>query len=83
MIFVLLPAGKLHKKPEKLKLKTLPAGYIERFYRNLPDDVYIILGSDFMGRLQMIMPFLLTVFKNTSSQRMILQKECRQKLIIM
>ena len=51
MIFILLPAGKIHKKPEKLRLKTFPAGYIERFYRNLADNVYIILGSDFYGKI--------------------------------
>ena len=34
MSFIFLPIGKLHKKPEKRRLKYFPAGYVASFYRN-------------------------------------------------
>ena len=51
MSFISLPTGKLYKKPEKKKLKNFPAGYVGKFYRNLADNVDMILGSDFYGRI--------------------------------
>ena len=50
MSFISLHTGKLHKKTEKKKLKNFPAGYVGKFYRNLADNVYTFLGSDFYGR---------------------------------
>ena len=41
----------MYKKPEKKKLKNFPAGYVDKFYRNLADNVDIFLGSDFYGRI--------------------------------
>ena len=43
--------GTLYKNPEKKKLKNFPAGYVEKFYRNLADDVDNFLGSEFYGRI--------------------------------
>ena len=51
MSFISLPTGKLHKKPEKIKIKNFPAAYVGRFYRNLADNVDNFLGSDFYGRI--------------------------------
>ena len=34
MSFISLLIGKLHKKPEKRRLKYFPAGYVASFYRN-------------------------------------------------
>lgn len=43
--------GKLHKKPEKIKLENFPADYVGRFYRNLADSVNNFLGPDFYERI--------------------------------
>ena len=52
MSFMLLPMGTLHKKREKKRLKIFPAGYVGKFYRNLPDNVdHSFLRSDFDGRI--------------------------------
>ena len=51
MNFTSLPAGKLHRKTEKRKLKNFPAGYVRKFYRNLADNVDTFLGSEFYGRI--------------------------------
>ena len=51
MSFISLPMGKRYKKPEKVKLKNFPAGYIENFYRNLADNIDDFLGSDFYGKI--------------------------------
>ena len=51
MCFISLLMGKLYKKPEKIKLKNFPAGYVGRFYRNLADNVNNFLSSDFSGRI--------------------------------
>ena len=50
MGFYLLPARKMHKKTKKSRLKSFPAGYVRRFYRNLTDNFDNFLGSDFYGR---------------------------------
>ena len=47
----MLPTGKLYKKPEKIKLKNFPAGYVGRFNRNLADNVDNFLGSDFYRKI--------------------------------
>ena len=51
MSFISLPMGKRYKKPEKVKLKNFPAGYIGNFYRNLVDNIDDFLGSDFYGKI--------------------------------
>ena len=51
MSFILLPGGTLYKKPEKKKMKNVPAGYIGKFYRNLGDNVDNFLCSEFYGRI--------------------------------
>ena len=51
MSFISLPPGKLHKKPNKSWLKSFPAGYVGRFYRNLADNVDNFLGFEFYGRI--------------------------------
>ena len=51
MSFMSLPKGKLHKKPEKKKLKNFPTGYVCKFYRNLADKVDTFLGSDFYDQI--------------------------------
>lgn len=50
MSFRSLPTGKLYK-PEKLRLKKLPAGCIGRFCKNLADNVDIFLDSQFYGSI--------------------------------
>ena len=47
--FFLLPTNKLYKKENTRKLKNFPAGYVERFYRNLADS--IDTSSDFYLRI--------------------------------
>ena len=47
--FFLLPTNKLYKKENTRKLKNFPAGYVERFYRNLADS--IDASSDFYSRI--------------------------------
>ena len=52
MRFASLPTGKLHKKPEKKRLKNFAAGYVGKFYWKLPDNVYHnFLGSEFYGKI--------------------------------
>ena len=51
MSFISLPTGKLHKKTETKKLKTFPAGYIGRFYRDIAINVDSTVNSDFHGRI--------------------------------
>ena len=51
MSFLSLPMGTLYKKPEKKKLKNFPAGYVQKFYRNLADNVDNFLGSEFYGKI--------------------------------
>ena len=51
MSFISLPTGKLHKKPEKRRLKNFPAGYVGSFYRNLADNINNFTGSDFYGKM--------------------------------
>ena len=51
MSFVSLPKDSLYNKPEKKKLKNFPAGYVEKFYRNLADNVDNFLGSEFYGKI--------------------------------
>ena len=43
--------SKLHKKPEKSRLKNFPAGYVWRFCRNLANNVDNFPGSEFYGRI--------------------------------
>ena len=45
----LLPTGKLHKKPRRIRLKNFPAAYVGSFCRNLAYNVNNFLGSDFYG----------------------------------
>ena len=47
MSFISLPTCKLYKKPEKIRLKHFPTGYVGRFYRKLADNVDNFRGSDF------------------------------------
>ena len=49
--FTSLPTGKLYKKTETKKLKNFPAGYVERFYRDLANNVDSVVISDFYGRI--------------------------------
>ena len=51
MSFIHLPTRKLCKKPKKNRLKNFPAGYIDKFYKNLADNVVTFLGSNFYGRI--------------------------------
>ena len=51
MSFILLPTGESHKKPEKSRLKKLPAGLVGRFYSNLAGNIDKLLGSEFNGRI--------------------------------
>ena len=51
MSFILLPGGTLYKKPEKKKMKNIPAEYIGKFCRNLGDNVDNFLRSEFYGRI--------------------------------
>ena len=52
MSFILLPTGKLHKKPEKKRLKNFPAGYVGKFYWKLADNVdRDFLGSEFYDKI--------------------------------
>ena len=51
MSFYSLPTGKLYKKKKKKQLKHFPANYVERFDRNLADNVDNFLGSKFYGRI--------------------------------
>ena len=51
MSFILLPTCKLYKKPGKIKLKIFPAGYVGRFYWNLPNNIGNFLGSDSYGKI--------------------------------
>ena len=83
MSFMSLPTGTLYKKPGKKKLRNFPAGYVGKFYRNLADNVDNFLGSEFYGRIAMMLKFPLTMLRNISWQLVILQKECKQTLITM
>ena len=83
MSFMSLPTGTLYKKPEKKKLRNFPAGYVGKFYRNLANNVDNFLGSEFYGRIAMMLKFPLTMLRNISWQLVILQKECKQTLITM
>ena len=53
MLFIrkclILVSNKLYKKENTRKLKNFPAGYVERFYRNLADS--IDASSDFYSRI--------------------------------
>ena len=49
--FISLLTGKLYKKTETKKLKNFPAGYVERFYRDLANNVDSAVISDFYGRI--------------------------------
>ena len=51
MSFISLPTGQLYKKPWKKRLKTFPAGYVGKFYRNIADNVGTFLDCDFYGRI--------------------------------
>ena len=51
MSFISLPIGKRHKKPEKRRLKYIPAGYVESFYRILEDNIDNCIGSNFYGKI--------------------------------
>ena len=51
MSFCSLPTGKLFKKKKKKQLKHFPADYVERFDRNLVDNVDNFLGSKFYGSI--------------------------------
>ena len=51
MSYISLTAGKLHKKPEKIKLNIFLAGYVGIFYRNLADNADNFLGSEFYGKI--------------------------------
>ena len=51
MSFIYITMGKLHKKPEKIKLKNFLASYLGRFYRKLADNVNNFFGSDVYGRI--------------------------------
>ena len=83
MSFMSLPTGTLYKKPEKKKLRNFPAGYVGKFYRNLANNIDNFLGSEFYGRIAMMLKFPLTMLRNISWQLVILQKECKQTLTTM
>ena len=51
MSFISLPTGRSHKKTETKKLKSFPAGYVGRFYRDLADVVDSAARSDFYWRI--------------------------------
>ena len=51
MSFISLPIGKLHKEPEKRRLKYFPAGYVGSFYRILEDNIDNCIGSNFYGKI--------------------------------
>ena len=51
MGFYSLPTAKLYKKIKKLRLKNFSSGYVGSFYRNLADNVYNFIGSDFYRRI--------------------------------
>ena len=48
MSFISLPTSKLHKKPKTKKPKNFPIGYVRKFYRNLAQDIDILLTKIFM-----------------------------------
>ena len=45
--FISLWTGKLRKKTETEKLKNFPAVYVERFYRDLANNLDNAVSSDF------------------------------------
>ena len=52
MSFLLLPTSKLHKKPDKKRLKNFPTGYVGKFYWKLADNVdHDLLGSEFYVKI--------------------------------
>lgn len=82
MSFISVMTGKLYKKPEKIKLRNFPAGYVGRFSRNFTNNVNNFLGLISIGELQTMQIIFLKTCKNIYLQRVILQKECKQTLII-
>ena len=51
MSFIFLPTAKIHKETKTKKLKSFPAGYVGKFYRNLANNVDSAVTSDFYGRI--------------------------------
>ena len=51
MSFVSLPTGKLHIKTKTRKLNNFPAGYVGRFYRNLPQNFNSAAGPEFYNHI--------------------------------
>ena len=44
-----MPKSKLHKKTKTKKLKNLPIGYVEKFYRHLAQNIAISVNQYFYG----------------------------------
>ena len=82
MSFISVMTGKLYKKPEKIKLRNFPAGYVGRFSRNFTNNVNNFLGLISIGELQTMQIIFLKTCKNIYLQRVIFQKEFKQTLII-
>ena len=62
----------------KKKKKKIPAGYVGSFYQNLAENVDTFMAMTSMVGLPMILTFPQKIFRNISSQPVILLKECKQ-----
>lgn len=51
MAFYSLPSGKLHKKTKVKRLKKIPAGYKNRFYRDIGDPYDKSFDSNFQHEI--------------------------------
>ena len=77
MSFISLPTSKLHKKPKTKKPKTFPVGYVRKFYRNLAQDIDILLTKIFMVKYLTMQKYHQKVFKNIFWRLVILPKVCK------
>ena len=68
----------LLRKLKKKKKKKIPAGYVGSFYQNLAENVDTFMALTSMVGLPMILTFPQKIFRNISSQPVILLKECKQ-----
>lgn len=66
-----------------MKLKNFPAGYVGRFHGRFASNINNFLGSDFSWRIANDAKYsFLKTSKNIHLQGVILERECKQTLMI-
>ena len=77
MSFVSLPKGKLHEKTKTKKLKNVPIGYVEKFYRHLAQNIDNSVNRDFYGKIANDAEIPSEDVQNIFWQLVILPKLCK------